>query len=136
MLISTLLRAARHQILIEGWWGGGHTPGRCCLVTSLSHVPDNNVEQWGEAYRYLYAAVFGAECETDVVDTARLVRWNDVPNRTLPEVMEAFGRAIARAEQDELLHLEELLKEHVNLAAMLQDYGITVTTSMGWEGGW
>lgn len=93
---ADILRAAKALIdTPEKWRQGWEDYGdRLCMVTAVTHVlngahvPDPVWQCLGKAIRKGGGSV------------GPLWRWNDAPERTHAEVMEAFDKAIALAEAE------------------------------------
>lgn len=87
-----ILREAKALIPDEAhWWRGliihpdTNPDVACCAITAISRAHGGRDE-----YRLLEEAV--------AVPMGHIPRWNDAPERTYSEVMEAFDKAIALAE--------------------------------------
>lgn len=100
---SDVLRIARAKIdTPDKWWGGaGMSLGQeknHCARTAISSE-EKCLETRPEVQRALelFCQVLG----TDPNRPGQVYRWNDAPERTHAEVLAAFDRAIALAEQEE-----------------------------------
>jgi hypothetical protein len=100
---SEVLRAARKLIERPGSWCQkvrvcgeyGEHPTQYCSEAALDHAPGGGIDK--------NATVRARECFVEAVSLPAwwaVAEWNDQPNRTHPEVLAAFDRAIALAESE------------------------------------
>lgn len=99
MKLSEILRAGKQRIETLGWVQGDEaafdgTMG-CCAATALP-------VGWDEAgFRQTIAAADLIKSANGLNPMKPLSDWNDAPERTLPEVLAAYDKAIAAAEAQE-----------------------------------
>jgi hypothetical protein len=107
MTIVEILRAGKARLLECGWCQGdekaifGPPDGPCCAATAMSRsLPKRRAPTW---------SIWDAPPFEEAVDTFKLVngisgpigQWNDAPERTLDDVIAAYDKAIAAAEDNE-----------------------------------
>lgn len=100
MQTSEILKSAKDEMLQRGWCQGGFVGehGEVCMewAMNLALVNDRCFEAYPIAMNALRQATFGhADCQS-------IASWNDTPGRQPEEVLAAFDRAIAIAEQQEV----------------------------------
>ncbi len=100
MTIADILRAGKANIETKGWVQGDEEAfdgkNGCCVGTSVSgrNLPGEfDLERSLDALR-LFKIANGIDLDLGVGD------WNDFPARTKEEVLTAFDKAIALAEQE------------------------------------
>lgn len=94
---ADVLDDAADHIERHGWWGGGeYEPKTACAVLAISEVTKGGMTHL-ETCRSL-AASLSLKIGEDDYGVAELVFWNDAPERTKQEVLDAF-RAAAKAER-------------------------------------
>lgn len=100
---SEVLEAAKWKILENGWlqMTGEVAPlgSERCAGLAISDCEGDHLM----AYDYFYRAI-GMDGDTTIrAGLGPLYQWNDDPNRTLHEVLDAFDHAIKLAKEDEAL---------------------------------
>lgn len=91
---SEVLRAARKLVEDPALWARGTGYDGCALCVSMAISEAAKVSGVCSA-DFIFARAIGVKDET-----AGVYAWNDAPERTHAEVLEAFDRAIALAESE------------------------------------
>lgn len=100
MTIADDLRAAKARLIERGWCQGdeeaihGGPDRRCCAATAIRWGSSSfTSEQWKscESTHSLFRKANGI--------AGNVADWNDAPERTLDEVLAAYDKAIAAAEE-------------------------------------
>lgn len=93
--IADILRNGKLLIETHGWGqGDGAMPprGGYCVLTAIAGDKDT--------YHYDAIRVFERANNLDTESAPAIYDWNDAPGRTKEEVLAAFDKAIALAEQE------------------------------------
>lgn len=92
---AIILRSAQQMIVNHGWCQKRFCDdqGRMCVAGALIRGRVGATD-----YVYMMSRGFFAKATYTFYD---ITRWNDAPGRTKEEVLKAFDRAIALAEQNE-----------------------------------
>lgn len=110
MKVSEILRRGKANIELQGWCQGDEAAiwgkdGRCCVATAISIQTDLIVKAsalHGTRYRDLGAeAVNLFKRANGIPQGEGIATWNDAPERTKDEVLAAYDKAIAAAEESE-----------------------------------
>jgi hypothetical protein len=102
MKTSEVLRKAADEIRRRGWhqghYGSDSSDPDSCAVCALGaiHAADRD-DPWEDSSDLSFAA---ASALSSVLDGEYVDVWNDNPERTVEEVLEAFEEAAQKAEQD------------------------------------
>ncbi len=103
---ADVLRKARALIERPGIWAKGTdptpvSPNCVCAQTAISRsAADLPTEAGKQATQFLLRVIDTlATPDISASDLGRIWRWNDAPERTHAEVLAAFDRAIALAEE-------------------------------------
>lgn len=101
--IADILRAGKANIESKGWCQGderaladGHPHG-CCVATSVTDVTGINNHT---TYNAGMDAMMLFKRANGINPDLCIGTWNDAPERTKEEVLAAFDKAIALAEQE------------------------------------
>ncbi len=89
-----VLRAAKAEMLRNHFYKGPGPGGGCCTVIALNCAADSRTFAFITKAIGLPPEPFGP----DVIQA--IINWNDAPERTKEDVLAAFDRAIALAEQE------------------------------------
>lgn len=98
MTLADILRAGKANIERRGWAQGdvavfcGPPDGPCCVATSLPKL--------GDDYDRSLLAIDLFKQINNIDPMIGIGEWNDDPARTKEEVLTAFDKAIALAEQE------------------------------------
>lgn len=96
MKASDVLRAAKERIVVGGWMQNGYSSPhdeRVCAALAISRP---------EGFPYLQRAVGLPVTQSH----QGIWDWNDAPERTLTDVLDAFDHSIKLALEDEALNAE------------------------------
>ncbi len=101
MPVVEVLRKAREGVRDHWHKLQGDDPRACCTATAISQVLDASPAGYSTAFanecRLFLQRAIGLD--SSAPDMALIWQWNDAPERTHAEVLEAFDKAIALAEQ-------------------------------------
>lgn len=112
MKASEVLEQAKWKILEDGWGQGQYVGplGEMCVAGALETVtggivngtlqPNMSSAPCAAAHTFLAQAT-GVSYPFD--ETGSIAEWNDAPERTLTDVLDAFDHAIKLAKEDEAL---------------------------------
>lgn len=108
MRASEVLEAAKQKILDDGWWKGGDSDsnnGRAtCVVLSIDGSVDVHLARDEVVLASNHALEFVKEAiGVTSDDCGKVYEWNDAPERTLTDVLDAFDMAVKLAREDEAL---------------------------------
>lgn len=105
MKLSEILRAGKQRIETLGWcqgddesiWGKS---GKCCAATAMTRdIPEFGAGGFFTALTNYEEAATAFRAANNI--RRSIAEWNDAPERTLPEVLAAYDKAIAAAEAQE-----------------------------------